>query len=148
MLDNYRDLIDDLLGTPTAIRGALPVEGIAAAPPDVVALVAELRDRDLAAHGRVQTMLRQRDAYLKAIGAAPHFGAELAGTPADPDAVLAGFDTARGDLVSLLMNLTLKDWERTAIDETEGEITLADEVERHVEFDEDHLARIRAALSA
>jgi len=47
-----------------------------------------------------------------------------------------------------LMNLTLRDWERTAIDETDGQVTLADEVERHVEFDEDHLARIRAAFAA
>ena len=144
MLDQYRDLIDDLLGSPKAVREALPPAGIGAAPAAVVALVAELRDRDLAVHGRLQTMLRRRDALLKGVDASPHLGAELAGTPANPEAVLDGFDTARGDLVSLLMNLTLKDWERTAIDEAAGEVTIADEVERHVEFDEDHLARIRS----
>jgi len=146
MLDQYRDLIDELLGSPTAVREALPPGGIGATPPAIVALIAELRDRDLAVHSRLQTMLRQRDALLKPLDTSPHFGAELAGTPADPDAVLGGFETARGDLVSLLMNLTLKDWERTAIDETEGEVTVADEVERHVEFDEEHVARIRTSL--
>jgi hypothetical protein len=40
----------------------------------------------------------------------------------------------------------LKDWERTATHDIDGEITLAEEVERHVEFDEDHLGRIRAAV--
>ena len=45
-------------------------------------------------------------------------------------------EVARGDLVSLLINLSLKDWTRGAIDETGSEITLADEIEQHVEFDE------------
>ena len=40
------------------------------------------------------------------------------------------------------MNLTLKDWERTATDDVEGEVSLADEVERHVEFDEAIRARL------
>ncbi len=40
------------------------------------------------------------------------------------------------------MNLALKDWERIATDDVEGEISLAEEVERHVEFDEAIRARI------
>ena len=56
-------------------------------------------------------------------------------------------EVARGDLVSLLINLSLKDWTRGAIDETEGEITLADEVERHVEFDERQRQRLRESVS-
>jgi hypothetical protein len=56
-------------------------------------------------------------------------------------------EQARGDLVSLLINLSLKDWARTAIDETEGEETLADEIERHVEFDETQRARFRDIVS-
>ncbi len=62
------------------------------------------------------------------------------------DDALARFDTNRGELVSLLMNLTLKDWERPATHEIEGEITIADEVETHVEFDEDIRAKIKATL--
>lgn len=138
MLDAYRDLIDELLGTPGILRD-LVGDGSAASP-DVVALIAELRDRDTAMLQRLQTMLSRSDALLKPIEpAAPHDAA------ADPGEVLAGFDRARGELVSLLMNLTLRDWERTAIDEHGAEVTLADEVERHVEFDEDHVQRIQAA---
>jgi hypothetical protein len=44
------------------------------------------------------------------------------------------------------MNLTLRDWERTAIHETEGQLSLVDLVENHVDFDEDHVARMREQL--
>ena len=138
MLDNYQDLIDELLGTPTALRSLL---GSGRAPAEAVALVAALRDRDRAVLARLQTIHRQRDPVLKPLPDPPP-GAP----PGDPAEALAGFEAARGELVSLLMNLTLRDWERTAIDESAGELTLADEVERHVEFDEDHLARVRAAV--
>ena len=139
MLDAYRDLIEELTGTPTALRQALDARG--GQPPDVaVALIAELRDRDRAVHDRLQTILRRRDPVLKPLPA-PAATAE-----ADAEAVLAGFNAIRGELVSLLMNLTLRDWERTAIAETGDEIALADEVERHVEFDDDHRARILEVL--
>ena len=141
MLDQYRELIDELLGTPGAVRRLMEQRGEAPPPASALALLAALRARDAAVLGRLQTMTRQRDPVLR-----PLPGADSAPTD-DPD-LLDRFDTARGDLVSLLMNLTLRDWERTAVDESGGHVTLADEVERHVEFDEEHLARIRAAFSA
>ncbi len=141
MLDNYRDLIDELLGTPAALRTLSGDAGPEALPAGVVSLIGELRDRDLELQARLQTMLRQRNPYLRALAEAPQ---PMAGAE-DAAAVLQGFDSARGELVSLLMNLTLKDWERTATHEVEGEITLAEEVERHVEFDEDRVARAQAA---
>ena len=140
MLDAYRDLIEELTGTPPALRRALDARG-SAAPPEAAALIDELRERDQAVHDRLQTMLHQRDPVLKPIPA------PTADEP-DSEAALAAFNAIRGELVSLLMNLTLRDWERTAIGETGDEVVLADEVERHVEFDEDHRARITRALSA
>src|SRR5688572_17886277 len=141
MLDAYRDLIEELTGTPTALRQALDARGGGAAG-EAAALVAELRDRDRAVHDRLQTMLRRRDPVLNP------FPAATAIAETDVEAALAGFNEIRGELVSLLMNLTLRDWERTAIDERGDEQVLADEVERHVEFDEDHRARIVSALTA
>ncbi len=139
MLDNYRDLIDELLGTPSEVRAMAEVAG-GALPADAQRLIAEVRDRDVAVTGRLQTMMRDPDPHLPVL-------ADLAvDAPGETDELLAGMDQARGDLVSLLMNLTLKDWERTATHDVDGEITLADEVERHVEFDEDHLSRLRAAV--
>ncbi len=145
MLDNYRDLVDELLGTPTALRELVGERLGDDVPAPVLALMGELLDRDRTVLRRLQTVLREPNPYLRALGApgsAPSHPVEMA----EPLELLAAFDSARGDLVSLLMNLTLKDWERTATHEVDGEITVADEVERHVEFDEDHVARIQATL--
>ena len=143
MLDSYRDLNEELLGTPTALRTLLEAHAPAEAGTDVVRLIAELRDRDRAVLARLQTMMRERNPHLHAL-ALPNATADDA---ADVATVLTELDAARGDLISLLINLTLKDWERTATHEIDGEISLAEEVERHVEFDEDHVARIRAAVA-
>jgi len=140
VLDAYRDLIDELLGTPTEIRQLVAAAGDAAVPPDAVQIIAELRDRDRAVLERAQTITRQQEPFLRSIRLAAQPGEDLA-------AALTEMEQARGDLVSLLINLSLKDWARTAIDETEGEETLADEIERHVEFDETQRARFRDAVS-
>ena len=144
MLDNYRDLIDELLGTPKALRELIAGREAGGVPPAALALVGELLGRDRAVLRRLQTIQRSPNAHLRALDAGGPVDAPEAD---DPVALLDAFDTARGDLVSLLMNLTLKDWERTATHEVDGEITLADEVERHVEFDEDHVARIRREVA-
>jgi hypothetical protein len=144
MLDSYRDLIDELLGTPKALRDLLTARGDTGATPMARARMAELRDRDVVVLERLQTMLREPNPHLRPL---PDGAEAPAATDEDVDALLATFDTARGELVSLLMNLTLKDWERTAAHETEGEIALTEEVERHVEFDEAHRALIQAAMA-
>jgi hypothetical protein len=139
MLDNYRDLIDELLGTPTELRGLVDSRGEPPSAEDL-ALLVELLRRDQTVLGYLQEMTRTNDAYLGA-AKAPEPAAEQ-----DVPELLAAFDTARGELVSLLMNLTLRDWERTAIHETEGQLSLVDLVENHVDFDEDHVARLREQL--
>jgi hypothetical protein len=142
MLDNYRDLNDELLGTPAILRELVTNRGPDNLPDEAITLIAALRDRDRAVLARLRTMTTQRDPYLRALSS------DVGEVSADPASLLAEFDTARGEVVSLLMNLTLRDWERTAIDETEGETTLADEVERHVDFDENQVAKIREAVGA
>ena len=141
MLDAYRDLIDDLLDTPNVIRGAFAAESGGDGSPEAKRLIATLRDRDKAVLARVQTVTRQHSPYLPAL--------RLEEPSADEAmlALLEAMDTARGELVSLLINMSLKDWDRPAIHETDGEITLADEVERHVEFDEDVRRRLQQLQS-
>lgn len=140
MLDNYRDLIDELLDTPTELRRLIEARSEPLTEEDL-ALLVELLRRDQTVLGYLQEMTRNEDAYLGAAKAP-----EPAGDP-DTSEVLASFDTARGELVSLLMNLTLRDWERSAIHESEGQLSLLEIVENHVDFDEDHVARLRALLS-
>lgn len=141
MLDAYRDLIDDLLSTPSDIRGLVAASGESGASPEAKRLVAEIRDRDRAILKRVQIITREDNPYLPAL----HISASA--DDEDFSALLDDMEVARGDLVSLLINLSLKDWARAAIDEAEGEITLADEVEQHVEFDENHRRALRESMS-
>lgn len=137
MLDAYRDLIDELLDTPNVVRGIVEARGQGDASPEAKRLVAEMRDRDRAVLSRVQSVTRQDMPYLRVLRS------EEPSTDEDVPQLLEAMETARGDLVSLLINLSLKDWERRAIHETGGEISLADEVEQHVEFDEDLRRRLR-----
>jgi hypothetical protein len=144
MLDDYQDLIDELLGTPKVFRDLLAGSG-GAMPSVALALIAELRDRDRVVLDRLQRMTRETSPHLRAL---PDADDSAPDAPAEGAAELLGsFDTARGDLVSLLMNLTLKDWSRTATHDAGGIVTLADEVERHVEYDEAHVERVREATS-
>lgn len=130
MLDSFRELIDELLSAPAALRAL----GIGTTNnQDALQSLALLTERDRAVLEQIQQMVRTNDPVLRAPLAKPSDEA-LAGTPDD---LLNRFDTWRGELVSLLMNLTLKDWERTAIDHTGAQITVADLVETHVEFDEE-----------
>jgi hypothetical protein len=137
VLDAFRELIDELLGAPKTLRDA----GIeTTTEPSVLNGLALITARDLALLDRIQKTIRQDVPLLKA---PPEAGDLL-----PPSEAVAEFDRARGELVSLLMNLTLKDWERTAIDWNGREISVADDVEAHVEFDEDHVDAIVTSLQA
>lgn len=129
MLDEYQDLIEELLGTPGIVREAGDLDD------DRLKLVAAMHQRDAVALDRLQRLVRETSPHLKAL---PDFDSAVGQTdpPADPAALMETFDTTRGDLVSLLMNLTLRDWERTATHDEGGVMSLVEEVERHVEFDE------------
>lgn len=142
MLDAYRDLIDELLETPTEIRSRIDAAGEAAPPADAIRVIAELRDRDRAVLERAQIMTREAKPYLRDLQpGAPPDDVEL-------PVLLEEMESARGDLVSLLINLSLKDWERIANHETEGEVTLAEEIERHVDFDEAQRQRLRELFAS
>ena len=140
MLDAYRDLIDDLLSTPSEVRELVDTPGGPSPSPEAKRLVAEIRTRDRAILERVQAITREETPYLPALRLSPSAENE------DLAALLDEMEAARGDLVSLLINLSLKDWTRGAIDETGSEITLADEIEQHVEFDERQRRQLRESV--
>ena len=137
MLDAYHDLIDELLETPTAIRDAIAENRDDAIADEIAIQVASVRDSDLVALERARTMMQRQDAVLD--DSAPVSG-ESGQTL---DQALAEMEVARGDLVSLLINLSLKDWEKRALLRSGGEVTLSDLIEDHVEFDEGVRARVR-----
>jgi hypothetical protein len=129
MLEEYQDLIEELLGTPGIVRQAA-ASGL---DPERLALVAALHARDREALSRIQRLVRETAPHFTEL---PGFDAAVAAVSERDQELLEHFETTRGDLVSLLMNLTLKDWERTATHDAGGEVSLVDEVETHVEFDE------------
>jgi len=130
MLDAFRELIDELLSAPAALRQS----GIdSTEDPDTLSALALITERDAALLDRIQQSIRTNTPVVKAPPESPS-PASLEGGPA---AMLERFDTGRGELVSLLMNLTLSEWQRIAIDWHGHELTVADDVESHVEFDEE-----------
>jgi hypothetical protein len=129
MLDSFRELIDELLSAPAALRELGMADTDEPEPREALALLTE---RDRTVLEQIQLMVRSNDPVLRT----PSTGvADGALSIVSPD-LLDTFDTWRGELVSLLMNLTLKDWERTAIDHLGRQVSVADFVETHVEFDE------------
>jgi hypothetical protein len=146
MLDSYRDLIDGLLPTPTTLQDIL-----GPAPRDVsterAELLRELRMREAVNLRRAQSIMRNQRVMLLAIEDEPEMVALRSGNVPEPDPVedLATFSHDRSELISLLVNLTLKDWERPVDHDRTGDTTLADEIEDHLTWDEDIVARITAA---
>jgi len=146
MLDSYRDLIDGLLETPTTLRGALgnPVpEDIS---PGKASLLLELRVREAVNLRRSQSIMRHEPVLLLAIEDEPDIKAlsEPGEVDSSPEQDLATFSHDRSELISLLVNLTLRDWERGVNHDRTGETTLADEIEDHLNWDEAIIPKLTA----
>lgn len=145
MLDAYRDLIDGLTQESTTLRSMLGSPVADDLNADAFALLKEVRTREGAMLSRSQKIMRGESVNLRAIADEPSVrnSADLEGTPEE---VLEALIYDRGELVSLLINLTLKDWERTVPHWVLGETTLSDEVEEHLTWEEETLPKIEAAL--
>lgn len=143
MLDSYRELIEGLTNAPAALRATLgdPVPDDVA--PAVAAAVQALLARETVVLVRVRAILHAPNTELRPIEREPALQA-----PPDssrtPEEALQAFGHERGDLVSLLMNVTLAEWERPVHHLVSGETTLADEMEDHLAWDEEQIERIDA----
>lgn len=146
MLDSYRDLIEGLTEESTTLRELLGTPVPDDLQPEALSLLREVRAREGAMLKRSQRIMRGENVNLRAIESEPAVqnAAELQGTPEE---LLSGFQEDRGELVSLLINLTLKDWEREIPHWVLGETTIADEVENHLTWEEETLPRFEAALT-
>lgn len=151
MLDTYHELIDELSGTPSRLQ-ALSSEATGTAPRSnevwgVPEIIAHMVDIERVYRGRITEVLHQDSAYLKA---------------ADPDALarehdyasremaesLKEFGMERSETISLLLNLALKDWEKTGIHYKHGEVSVEDLVERLIDHDNGHMEQIETVLAA
>jgi hypothetical protein len=142
MLDSYRDLIDGLLETPTKVRALLGQPVPDDLGPESTEMLRELRIREAVELARIQRVMWERQARLGSIET--QVRQALNNTPHDVagETLVSEFGIDRGSLVSILINLTLNDWDRPVDDEILGEITFAEEIENHLEWDEELLKRL------
>jgi hypothetical protein len=147
MLDAYRDLIDGLTEESTTLREMLGTPVPDDLSPGLVDALREIRGREAAMLRRSQSVMRGENINLRDIQNEPEVrdAANLTGTPEE---LMDGFIHDRGELVSLLINLTLKDWERKVPHYTMGETTLSDEIETHLTWEEESLERVESLLAA
>lgn len=142
MLDSYRDLIDSLLPTPTSLREALGTPVRDDISPDQATRLHELAVREAVNLRRMQATLSREPLMLLAIEDEKELKALGDTTETDPEADLAAFSHDRSELISVLVNLTLRDWERPIDHDRSGDTTIADEIDAHLTWDEE----ISAAL--
>lgn len=145
MLDAYRDLIDGLTEEATTLRQLLGEPVPDDLPAEAVALLKQARAREAVALRRSQAVMRGENINLRAIDEEPDV-VNAAGLDGSPEELTEGVILDRGELVALLINLTLKDWERVVPHQTHGETTLSDEIEEHLTWEEESLDRFREVL--
>lgn len=145
MLDSFQDLIEGLTETPSELRKVLGDPVPDDVSDEVKTLLAELGLRERVQVRRVQAVMRERMPRLRAIEYEPELRS-LEGPVASPEQMLTEYNDQRSELVSLLVNLTLRDWDQKLDHDEKGEISLADEIEHHLTWDEEMLDKISAAM--
>jgi hypothetical protein len=146
MLDNFQDIIDGLTQTPSSLRRLLGDPVPDDIPESVKVKLAELCTREKVEVRRLQAVMRERKARLRPIQYEPEM-TRLDDAVTTPEAMLTEFNSERSELISLLVNLTLRDWDQKVDHEEKGEITLADEIEDHLVWDEDMLEEFESAMA-
>lgn len=141
MLDAYRDLIDGLTEESTTLRQKLGTPVPDSLSAETVSLLKVIRAREGAMMKRAQKVARGENVNLRAMENEPAVKAADELTQS-PEELVAEFQLDRGELVSTLINLTLKDWERKVPHWVLGETTIADEVEEHLTWEEESLDRL------
>ncbi len=144
MLDSYRDLIDSLLPTPTTLREALGTPVREDISPEQAARLHELAVREAVNLRRMQATLTREPLMLLAIEDEKELKALREGgwVGFSPEEDLAAFSHDRSELISVLVNLTLRDWERPINHDRSGDTTIADEIDAHLTWDEEISAAI------
>ena len=146
MLDSFQDLIDGLTQTPSSLRSLLGNPVPDDIPENVRLKLAELCTREKVEVRRLQTVMRERKARLRPIEYETEL-TRLDEAVSTPEAMLTEFNNERSELISLLVNLTLRDWDQKVDHDEKGEITLADEIEDHLTWDEDMLEEFGRAMA-
>lgn len=149
MIDVVNELIDELSGTPELLKKKLadrddiqPKSADDWGPVEILGLMATTEQIQ---RNRMHEILTKHVPYLKdwdPVEAAR----QKDYSSMDLKAVLAEFVDQRGDTLVLLVNLALKDWDRTGMSDTMGEVTMEDLAGDLIDHDQKCLADIEAHL--
>ena len=143
-LDNYRELIDELAGFSAELRTAVASAG---PPPEgewgADQIVAHILTGDEFWLKRLNLLMTENEPFLPEFGsAADERTAKLMNHSLEDN--LDRFSDVRGQIVSMLMSMTLGDWDRSGTHELHGEQTITDTVEAISDHDADHLAQLKS----
>jgi hypothetical protein len=144
VLDSYRELLDMLVGMPVQLQTALDQAGD---PPagewDAAQILGHMVASERMFSGWLNQLLNERDPLLRE-PKADHFAMqdELMQQPAAQN--MDAFNSARGDTITLLMGLSLRDWEKAGVDARDTEISVDELVEAMVDHDVEHLTQMQA----
>ena len=150
MIDAVNELIDELSQTPETLKQRLAdrndIEPQTAENWGPIEIVAHMATTEQVQRNRMHAILTQHVPYLKdwdPIDAAR----EKDYSSMDMKTVLAEFVDQRGDTLVLLVNLALKDWDRTGMSDTLGEVSLEDLAGELIDNDQKYLAQLNELLS-
>lgn len=143
-LDSYRELIDELATMPLKLQAAAEAAGD---PPDGEwgrdEIFAHLAAAEEFYHDRVAKLLNENEPALRSFGdAATKRMEELQGRNWQEN--YQTFGEMRGQIVSMLMSMTLYDWDRRGLHDTLGTISIEDVVESIIDHDLEHLHQLQA----
>jgi len=144
MLDDYRELIDLLAHALPQLRDAAAAAGEPSGDEwSAAQICGHLAATEALYLGWLNDLMQRPDPLLRAPSAA-YFAEQEQLQQQSAEDSLNNFANSRGDTISLLMGLSLRDWERPGIMEERGNaVTLSQVVEEVVDHDADHLAQLR-----
>ncbi len=145
MIDAVNELIDELSKTTEILKQKLGErDDITPQSTDnwgPVEIVAHMATQEQVQRNRMQEILTKHVPYLK------DWDPEKAAKEKDYSSmgmseVLAEFVDQRGDTLVLLVNLALKDWDKTGVSDTMGEVSIEDLASDLIDSDQKYLAEI------
>jgi hypothetical protein len=149
VIDAVNELIDELSDTPEVLKQKLSdrtdIQPQSAEDWGPVEILGHMATTEQIQRNRMHEILTKHVPYLKdwdPVEAAREKDYSSMGL----DDVLAEFVDQRGDTLVLLVNLALKDWDRTGMSDTMGEVTIEDLAGDLIDHDQKYMAQIESHL--
>lgn len=149
MIDSVNELIDELNKTPEILKQKLgdrdDIQAQSAENWGPVEIVAHMAAQEQIQRNRMHEILTKHVPYLKdwdPVESAKQKDYSSMGV----SQVVAEFVDQRGDTLVLLVNLALKDWDKTGVSDTMGEVSLEDLAGDLIDSDQKYLAELEKHL--